>query len=227
MSDTLTWLAAFATVAILVSYEMSLALAQRRRPQRLARSAHATLREEWFRAITAQPGTELLAVQTLRNSLMSASMTASTAVLGLMGTVTLAAPSLHAGFGDAAAALPHFTPRLAIELVLLALLFASLVSSVMAVRYYNHAGFISAIPTGSDARVRWGPAGTAYVRRAGLLYSWGLRHLILVVPIVAFILYPPAGPAGALLVVGVMLSFDRFDLGQQAAGIDDPRPMDR
>jgi len=32
-------------------------------------------------------------VQTLRNSLMWATMTASTAVLGLMGTVTLAAPA--------------------------------------------------------------------------------------------------------------------------------------
>ena len=59
-----------------------------------------------------------LAVQTLRNSLMSATMTASTAMLGLIGTVTLAAPSLHASFGWSAT-LPSFTPRLVLELLLL------------------------------------------------------------------------------------------------------------
>jgi hypothetical protein len=155
-------------------------------------------------------GSEILAVQTLRNSLMSATMTASTAVLGLMATVTLAAPSLHLGFGEAAASAPSLTARLALELVLMGLLFASLVSSAMAVRYYNHAGFIGAMPVGSDVRQRWTQAGTAYVRRAGILYSWGLRHLLLVAPILASILYPAAGPVAALIVVAVLFGFDRF-----------------
>lgn len=53
-------------------------------------------------------------------------------------------------------------------------------------------------------------AGTAYVRRAGNLYSWGLRHLILVAPILASLLHPFAGPVAALLVVVVLSGFDRF-----------------
>ncbi|MDM0110217.1 DUF599 family protein [Variovorax sp. J22R24] len=76
----------------------------------------------------------------------------------------------------------------------MALLLASLLSSVMAVRYYNHAGFISAMPVGSDARSRWRDAGIAYLRRAGILYSWGLRHLVLVAPILASIVHPPGRP---------------------------------
>jgi hypothetical protein len=44
-----------------------------------------------------------------------------------------------------------------LELVLMALLFALLLSSAMAVRFYNHAGFICAMPVGSEARRRWGP----------------------------------------------------------------------
>ncbi len=170
MSSTTSGVAALATMALVALYEGWFALARRSRPERLARSAHAALREEWLEALSQQPGSEVLAVQTLRNSLMSASMTASTAVLGLMGTITLSAPSLHASFG-AAAAVPQFTPRLSIELILLALLFASLVSSVMALRYYNHAGFIGAMPVGSDARRRWHALGTAHLRRAGVLYS--------------------------------------------------------
>ena len=127
-----------------------------------------------------------------------------------MGTVTLAVPLSHAEFGDDAFMLPHFTPRLAMELVLLSLLFASLVSSVMAVRYYNHAGFVGGMPVESDARKYWTPAGTAYVRKAGVLYSWGLRQLVLVAPVVACILHPLAGPIAVVLVTGLLFSFDRF-----------------
>jgi len=225
MSLPLDWLAASATVAIVLAYEFSLAVARRRRPERMARTAHANLRGDWFQAVSAQKGSEVLAVQTLRNALMSASMTASTAALGLMGTVTIAVPSLHAELGDAAASLPHFTPRLAMELVLLALLFASLVASVMAVRYYNHAGFIGGMPVESDARRRWTPAGTAYVRKAGILYSWGLRQLVLLAPVVAFILHPLAGPIAAALVTVVLFSFDRFQ--PTASSEDAVEPKER
>lgn len=208
MNELLAWLATLLTIAVLIAYEAVLTVAQRRRPERMARSAHAALREEWFTAVSQQKGSEILAVQTLRNSLMSATMTASTAMLGLIGTVTLAAPSLHASLG-APALLPSITPRLALELLLLALLFASLISSAMAIRYYNHVGFISGMPVESAARNRWTEAGSAYVRRAGVLYSWGLRHLILVAPLLACLLHPLAGPIAAGLVVIVLQRFDR------------------
>ena len=208
MTGTLAWLATLATIAVLLAYEGALTVAQRCRPERMARSAHAALREEWFTAVSQQKGSEILAVQTLRNSLMSATMTASTAMLGLIGTVTLAAPSLHASFGGSAM-LPSVTPQLVLELLLLALLFASFVCSAMAVRYYNHVGFISGMPVESEARTRWNQAGSAYVRRAGVLYSWGLRHLILVAPILACLLHPMAGPITAVLVVVVLVGFDR------------------
>ena len=208
MSPDERWIAAALTIAVLALYEIWFALAQRRNPGLLARSAHASLREEWFAAVSQQPGSEVLAVQTLRNSLMSASMTASTAVLGLMGTVTLSASSLNTSLGGGAAFV--FTPRLAMELILLALLFASLVSSAMAVRYYNHAGFVGAMPVGSEARRRWSAIGSSHLRRAGVLYSWSLRNLVLVVPAVAFILHPAAGPVAAVLVVVVLSGFDRI-----------------
>ena len=211
MSNLLSWLALAVTVAVLVGYEVVLRVMQRRHPERLARSAHANLRQEWFAAVSAQNGSEILAVQTLRNSLMSATMTASTAVLGLIGTVTMAAPSLHISFAGGASEIKHLSVNLALELLLMVLLFASLLSSTMAVRFYNHAGFISGMPVGSEARQRWAPVGAAYVRRAGLLYSWGLQHLILVAPILASILHPFAGPPAAVAIVTVLYGFDRAD----------------
>ena len=65
------------SAASLVCARIYFAWFERRKPQRLARSAHATMREDWFNALSTQKGSELLFVQTLRNSLMSATMIAS------------------------------------------------------------------------------------------------------------------------------------------------------
>jgi hypothetical protein len=208
MDDARTWATVGLTALALVLYELVLFVRQRRQPQRLARSWHADLREDWFDAVSRQKGSEILAVQTLRNSLMSATMLASTAALALMGTATLVATSLHSRL-DRAQDVLVLDARLALDLLLLALLCSSLVSTVMAVRFYNHAGFIGGMPVDSDARARWSKTGVRYVRRAGILYGVGLRQLVLVVPVVAAILLPLAGPVTAVVVCGVLFHFDR------------------
>ena len=213
MNPSITWWAALVTAAIPLLYELVLWWAQRQRPTHVARTAHANLREEWFSAVGVVPGSEILAVQTLRNSLMSATMIASTAAIGLMGAASLVAPSLHPPL-EAGSLLLHATPRLAMELLLMATLFASLVYSVMAVRYYNHVGFIVSMPVGSAQRGVWAASGAVYVRRAGLLYGWGLRHLILVAPMLGFIVHPLAGPVAAVLVVLALWGFDRLVPGR-------------
>ena len=114
-TDTSIWLAAFVTIAILVTYEGALLLVQWQSPSRLARLAHADLREEWLDALSRHPGSEILAVQTLRNSLLAATMTASTAALGLIGAVTLAAPSLNSTLGGGHEDATNFTARLALN----------------------------------------------------------------------------------------------------------------
>lgn len=208
MSNTHAWTAVTATVSLLVLYELVLVAMHRWLPHRLARTVHATLRAQWFEAVSGQRGSEILAVQTLRNSMMSATMLASTAALGLMGTVTLAVPSLHLRSEGGASAV-GLTPQLTLELLLLVLLFTSLVSTVMAVRFYNHAGFVAALPVDSELRRRWSMSGVAYVRKAGVLYSIGLRHVVLVVPVVAALLAPAAGPIAAAIVAAVLFVFDR------------------
>lgn len=203
------WLAVLATVMLLVGYELSLVLAQRREPLRLARSAHATMREEWFNEVSRQPGSEILAVQTLRNSIMSATLIASTAALALMGTAALSVRSLHTSYHAALTESLVIEPRALLDLMLMTMLFASLLSSAMAVRYYNHVGYIVAMPVGSQVRTRWHEVGVRYLRAAGIYYSWGLRHLIMVAPIVAAIVYPLAGPVMAIILIGFMRRFNR------------------
>ena len=207
MAPSGVWTASLSTVALLLGYEAVPWVVQRRHPHRLARSTHVRLRAEWFAVLSRQRGSELLAVQTLRNSVMSATMTASTAAIALMGSLTLAAPTL--GQGLALQDRP-LSPRLVLELLLIVQLFASLVCSAMAVRYHNHAGFIASMPVGSEERERWTATGLGYLRRGGLLYSWGLRHLVMVAPAVVAILHPAAGPVAAVTVIALLASFDRF-----------------
>ncbi len=57
---------------------------------------------DWFASLQNRPGGDILAVQTLRNALMAASVLASAALVGLMGV--LATSHLHARWSAASAA---------------------------------------------------------------------------------------------------------------------------
>lgn len=207
MNSSWSWLALAGSVALIFGYELRTWVVERRHPQSTARAAHAALREEWVRALSSQRGSEIVAVQTLRNSLMSATISASTAALALMGTLSLSAGSAPMGlalFGST-----QISHGLVLELLLLATLFASYVCSATAMRYFNHAGFVLSLPVASperDARL-----GTAidYVRRAGSLYGWGLRTFFLVAPIIAGLIHPLAMPVASLFLVLAVGALDR------------------
>ncbi len=68
MNVDMVWLSTLVTFMLLFGYEATVAVAQRRRPERMARTAHAALREDWFAAVSLHGGSELLSVQTLRNA---------------------------------------------------------------------------------------------------------------------------------------------------------------
>jgi Protein of unknown function, DUF599 len=57
---------------------------------------------DWFASLQNRPGGDILAVQTMRNALMAASVLASAALVGLMGV--LATAHLHARWSSASAA---------------------------------------------------------------------------------------------------------------------------
>ncbi len=96
------------------------------------------LRRAWVKRILAAPGSEILAIQTVRNSIMAASLMASTAVLALMGVISIGHSQL-----DAADALRNWMhPGGHLKLFLpLALLAACVVLFSKAVRLYHRAGY--------------------------------------------------------------------------------------
>ncbi len=211
-SHVLTWLSGALTVGMVLGYELLQHWRHRHHPLSLARTAHANLREDWFRSISTHEGSELLAIQTLRNSLMSATLIATTATLGLMGTVTLTASSWVTATSPSATGVmswPSISPRLGTELALMLALFITLTCAVMAVRSFSHASFIGAMPSGSAVQQKWFEIGVEHVRKAGELYSWSLRVLLMCGPMVASMAHPLAGPVAALGLIFALWRLDR------------------
>jgi hypothetical protein len=207
MDAVWTWLAVASSVALIFGYELRLMHAERRDPAASARAAHSLMRTEWVNALSRKAGTEILAVQALRNSLMSATITASTAALVLMGSVSLIAAQADAvGFWLGA---HPFTPRLALEFALSLDLFAAFVCAAMSMRFYHHATFIMSMPIGSPERSALEDAAIIYVRRAGILYSWSLRCFLFTAPLVVGLLSPLFMPVAVVVLIWVLRGFDR------------------
>jgi len=207
-ANSMAWLAFGASSSAFAVYESWVFWVGRRHPQRMARYAHARMRGNWAEALSERPGFEIVAVQTLRNSLMSATIGASTSALALMGTITLAG-------GSVLESVSHLRTeggiplRPLLEGLLMLALFASYVCSAMAMRYFNHAGFVMSMPVQSEQRKPLEPLARDYVERAGLLYSWGLRFFLMVAPLVAGIVNPLLMPLMTAGLIFVLWFFDR------------------
>jgi uncharacterized membrane protein len=133
------------------------------------------LRAEWVRRILRHPGSEVLAVQTLRNSIMAATVMASTSAIALMGVVSLGhfrgmSPELQTplpGLFDGG----HL--KLALPLVLLA---ASLVLFSKASRLYHRCGYLVGLSQGTSELYPVAEASAiSELERASLLYRNGWR----------------------------------------------------
>ncbi len=204
----MAWIAFAVSLAVFIAYEGWVLWVGRRAPERMARTAHARMRASWAAALSERPGFEIVAVQTLRNSLMSATIGASTAALALMGTITLAGGTVLESISHPQAE-GALLLRPVLEALLMLALFASYVCSSMAMRYYNHAGFVMSMPAQSAERRPLDPLAQVYVERAGLLYSWGLRFFLMIAPLVAGIVNPLLIPVMTAGLVFVLWLFDR------------------
>jgi hypothetical protein len=201
MDNTLPWLAVGISFLIVIAYEIQIQRAARRDPSATARSTHLLLRAQWVAAWAQQEGAEMVAVQALRNSLMSATINASTAALGMMGSISL--------IESKGGLLKTLSVHVALELSLVATLFATYVCSALSMRFIHHAGFALTLPVGSVERASHMDLAVTYVQRGGQLYSWSLRFFLFAAPIVLGLIQPLAMPLGALVLLVVLTQFDR------------------
>lgn len=77
------------SVALLMGYWYVQRRRTRHRPGVAAHTFNVLVRARWVEIMLSRPGSEITAVQTLRNSVMAASFMASTAILLIIGTLTV------------------------------------------------------------------------------------------------------------------------------------------
>jgi hypothetical protein len=205
------WAALGLSLLILGTYEAWLRGRTGRAPHMMARSAHALLRQQWVNALSSHAGSEVLAVQALRNSLMSSTITASTAAIMLMGGMSLALSNSQflAHLLDGEGGGHGGRVRLVVMTLMLATLFATYVCSAMSMRYFNHAGFVMSMPVGSAERQQYQPMCLLYVTRGGLLYGWGLRCFLFTAPLLTGLFMPLLMPLASALLVWLLRAFDQ------------------
>lgn len=202
---TVAWACVLSSTLMVSAYEAWFYHHARRYPLRIARTAHARIRANWVRGLMRQQGQELLAVQTIRNSVMSASVTASTAVLALMGGITL----LSTRISWEAALVTGITPRAALAAILIVILFTTFVLSAMAVRFFNHTGYLMGTPASGPGRQALVELAVRYVVRAGNYYSQGMRTLLWLMPVIVGLVSPWLMPVAAGFLIVVLRWFDR------------------
>ncbi len=198
------------SLAILAAYHFYLNVQLRHNPRYTIQSVNNAARTAWVSHIMVTPGKDILAVQTLRNSTMAATFLASTAVLLIIGVLNLS----QSGGGDGglihslAAHQPGYLLYLLKLTPLLIDLFAAFFFFSLAIRMYNHVGYL--INSGPQAS---GPVDPAYVarilNRGGRYYSYGMRSYYLCVPFVFWLFGPLFMLAASVLLIVALYHVDR------------------
>lgn len=208
MNSINTWGSLALSLLLILAYEIHSHRVSKRDPTHQARFINSRMRMDWAQAMSMHAGFEIVAVQALRNTLMSATVVASTSALALMASLTLGGASLVAGLAQ-----PPGEGVMLLHVLLgataVGLLFASFVCSAMSMRYSGNATLVVSMPVASAERRRLNPLATHYVQRAGHLYSWSLRLFLMVVPAVAGIVHPLALLPATMALLVALRFFDQ------------------
>jgi hypothetical protein len=131
-------------------------------------------RRVWVQKVMSTPGHEILAVQTVRNSLMAASMMATTAALGVGGSLSIGKEAAGLGQDISVALLGATASWTAFKTALLAAtLAAGFFLFSLAVRFYHRVGYTLAGYQGGDSGAL--ETASAELMRGAAFYRAGWR----------------------------------------------------
>lgn len=179
-------------IGLLGLYQYRLHQRTRREPVLTVQGMNAQARAAWVERVMTEDR-DVMAVQTLRNSTMAATLMASTAVLLIFGILNLLAnvdkigPIFHQlnPWGSQEPGLWIFK-----LMVLLVDLFIAFFSFALAVRGYHHAGFLVNVPLKRDGHGVTALKVVRVLNRASGYYSIGMRSYYLSVPLVLWLFGP-------------------------------------
>lgn len=207
--------------ALICGYHLYLRYRLRNDPSYTIQAINCLARENWVENImTAREQHGILAVQTLRNSTMAATFLASTAILLNIGVLNLMQKDdglssilspAHPGSGEFVSSL--WMIKL---LLLLMVFFCAFFCFSLAVRMYNHVGYL--INSANSGRL-FHPSPVYVARllnRSGRYYSLGMRSYYLSVPLVFWLFGPLYMLAASVGLVVVLYHIDRAPLQTEA-----------
>ncbi|MGE5471971.1 MAG: DUF599 domain-containing protein [Bacteroidota bacterium] len=200
-----------ASVVLLVAYHVYLRIRVRRDPTYTVQAIHNLARAAWVESVMSS-GRDILAVQTLRNSTMAATFLASTAVLLIMGVLSLS------GQGDKLESTWHVLnlfgatdPALwLLKLIILMLdLCWAFFCFTLAVRKFNHVGYLLNLPKDFEHPVINQRYVAGYLNRAGRYYSLGMRAYYLTLPLLFWLFGPHLMLVSSVALVFLLHHLDR------------------
>jgi uncharacterized membrane protein len=200
------------SVSLLGLYHLYLRIKVARNPAYTVQSVNIIARAAWVENVMREKGMEVLAVQTLRNSTMAATFLASTAVLLIMGVLTLSeqgdklSSTWHAlnVYGTS-----HSGLWLVKLLLLLLDLFVVFFSFTMSVRVYNHVGYMINVPLTMNHKMISPRHVAITLNRAGRFYSIGMRAFYYTVPLVFWLFGPHFMLVATAVLIAVLYRLDR------------------
>ena len=199
------------SVALVIAYHVFLRIKIKKTPAYTVQAVNVIARTAWVETIMEREN-GILAVQTLRNSTMAATFLASTAVLLIIGVLTLSGQSNQMqGTWHALNPLGSIYAELWLTKLLFLLLdlFIAFFSFSMSIRIFNHVGFMINVPLTLKHKVI-SPAHVAtHLNRAGRFYSIGMRAYYFIVPLVFWLFGPHFMLAATVLLIVVLYQLDR------------------
>jgi uncharacterized membrane protein len=218
--DVHTLLASFANdfasllvaVLLIVAYHIFLRNKVRKDPTYTVQAVNRIARTAWVETIMGDEKNAVLAVQTLRNSTMAATFLASTSVLLIIGVLTLSEQGEKLGaHWNALNMVGAINPMLwMVKLLTLLLdLFVAFFGFSMAIRIYNHVGFMINVPVRLNHKMITPAHVATHLNRAGHFYSMGMRAYYFLVPMVFWLFGPHFMLVSTIILLLALYRIDR------------------
>ncbi|WP_428265367.1 DUF599 domain-containing protein [Haliangium sp.] len=201
------------SAGLLAGYHVYLAVRLAKNPDYTIQSVNRSARTAWIEHVMSQQQNAILGVQTLRNSTMTATFLASTAVLLIIGALNMSSRADDlAQTWNALSIADAWNPGLWVAklLLLVADFFAAFFCFAQCIRLFNHVGYQLAVPQERrPASVTPGEVA-AHLNRAGLYYTLGMRAYYVSVPLVFWLFGPHLMLLATMALLVLLYYIDRM-----------------
>lgn len=199
-----------ASILLLVLYHLYLRHKVRKDPYYTVQAVNRTARTLWVETFMKASKPDVIPVQTLRNSTMAATFLASTAVILIMGVLTLSTQSQGSGWQSLNLFGATHTELWTIKLLILLInLFVAFFSFSMSIRIFNHVGFLINVPQELNHQSITPQHVATHLNSAGRYYSVGMRAYYYCVPLVFWLFGPHFMVLATLALVYLLYKHDR------------------